>query len=99
MVVNDLEHLRSVLTRLPVQLNWTGLRDRTQDVIGESQFKNTLPSQLQQAQSILGREIRSALDTLGKQVAQIRADDRPLSAFKKHRIVFTVFVSAVKHRH
>lgn len=68
VVVNDLEHLRTVLTRLPTQLNWAGLRDRTHDVIGESQFKNTLPSQLQQAQSILGREIRSALDTLGKKL-------------------------------
>uniref|UniRef100_A0A3B4WEI8 Unc-13 homolog D n=1 Tax=Seriola lalandi dorsalis TaxID=1841481 RepID=A0A3B4WEI8_SERLL len=68
VVVNDLEHLRSVLTRLPTQLNWAGLRDRTQTVIGESQFHNTLPSQLQQAQSILSREIRSALDTLGKKL-------------------------------
>lgn len=68
VVVNDLEHLRSVLTRLPTQLNWTGLRDRTQNVIGESQFNNTLPLQLQQAQSVLAREIRSALDTLGKKL-------------------------------
>ncbi|XP_069563579.1 protein unc-13 homolog D isoform X1 [Brachyistius frenatus] len=68
VVVNDLEHLRSVLTRLPTQLNWTGLRDRTQNVIGESQFHNTLHSQLQLAQSTLCREIRSALDTLGKKL-------------------------------
>uniref|UniRef100_A0A8C3ASU8 Unc-13 homolog D n=1 Tax=Cyclopterus lumpus TaxID=8103 RepID=A0A8C3ASU8_CYCLU len=68
VVVNDLEHLRLVLTRLPTQLNWAGLRDRTRTVIGESQFQNTLPSQLQQAQGVLGREIRSALDTLGKKV-------------------------------
>ncbi|XP_035468470.2 protein unc-13 homolog D isoform X2 [Scophthalmus maximus] len=68
VVVNDLEHLRSVLTRLPTQLNWAGLRERTHNVIGESQFHNTLPSQLQQAQSILSREIRSALDTLGKKL-------------------------------
>ncbi|KAM6898628.1 protein unc-13 homolog D [Lycodopsis pacificus] len=68
VVVNDLEHLRSVLIRLPTQLNWAGLRDRTQNVIGESQFHNTLHSQLQQAQSVLGREIRSALDTLGKKL-------------------------------
>lgn len=75
VVVNDLEHLRTVLTRLPTQLNWAGLRDRTHDVIGESQFKNTLPSQLQQAQSILGREIRSALDTLGKKVSKTRMEN------------------------
>ncbi|XP_028263625.1 protein unc-13 homolog D isoform X2 [Parambassis ranga] len=68
VVVNDLEHLRSVLTRLPTQLNWPGLRDRTQNVIGDNQFHNTLPSQLIQAQSILSREIRSALDTLGKRL-------------------------------
>ncbi|XP_049615716.1 protein unc-13 homolog D isoform X1 [Syngnathus scovelli] len=66
VVVNDLEYLRSVLTRLPVNLNWAGLQDRIQHVIGESQFQNTLPSQVQQAQGILGREIRSALDTLSK---------------------------------
>uniref|UniRef100_A0A667ZQK3 Unc-13 homolog D n=1 Tax=Myripristis murdjan TaxID=586833 RepID=A0A667ZQK3_9TELE len=68
VVVNDLEHLRSVLTRLPTQLNWPGLRERTRHVIGESQFNNTLHLQLQQAQSVLSREIRSALDTLGKQL-------------------------------
>ncbi|KAM4623513.1 protein unc-13 homolog D [Polymixia lowei] len=68
VVVNDLEHLRSVLTRLPTQLNWAGLQERTHNVIGESQFHNTLPTQLQQAQGVLSREIRSALDTLGKQL-------------------------------
>ncbi|CAB1449037.1 unnamed protein product [Pleuronectes platessa] len=68
VVVNDLEHLRSVLTRLPTQLNWAGLRDRTQNVIGKGQFHNTLPSQVEQAQSFLSREIRSALDTLGKKL-------------------------------
>ncbi|XP_068614263.1 protein unc-13 homolog D-like [Brachionichthys hirsutus] len=68
VVVNDLEHLRSVLTRLPTQLNWTGLRNRTENVIKEAQFNNTLPSQLWQAQNILDREIRSALDTLGKKL-------------------------------
>lgn len=72
VVVNDLEHLRSVLTRLPTQLNWAGLRDRTQNVIGENQFNNTLPLQLQQAQSVLAREIRSALDTLGEKVCYFK---------------------------
>uniref|UniRef100_A0A3B4BB66 Uncharacterized protein n=1 Tax=Periophthalmus magnuspinnatus TaxID=409849 RepID=A0A3B4BB66_9GOBI len=68
VVVNDLEHLRSVLSRLPSQLNWAGLKERTQHVIGERQFHNTLPSQLQQAQDILNKEIRSALHTLGKRL-------------------------------
>ncbi|XP_067100651.1 protein unc-13 homolog D isoform X3 [Osmerus mordax] len=65
VVVNDLEHLRSVLTRLPAQLNWDGLRERTRHVIKEVQFHNTLPSQLLHAQGVLNREIRSAVDTLG----------------------------------
>ena len=68
MVVNDLEHLRSVLTRLPAQLNWEGLRERTRHVIKEVQFHNTLPSQLQHAQGVLNREIRSAVDTLGRRL-------------------------------
>nr|XP_040033479.1 protein unc-13 homolog D [Gasterosteus aculeatus aculeatus] len=84
VVVNDLEHLRSVLNRLPTQLNWAGLRDRTQNVIGESQFHNTLPSQLQQAQSVLGREIRSALDTLGKKLnTDIETQVRNMSTRKR----------------
>ncbi|XP_053495444.1 protein unc-13 homolog D [Ictalurus furcatus] len=68
VVVNDLEHLRSVLTRLPQQLNWAGLRERTRNVIGENQFQNTLPSQLLHTQATLNREIRSAVDTLGRKL-------------------------------
>lgn len=68
VVVNDLEYLRSVISRLPTELKWVVLRDQTQNVISESQFNNTLPLQLVQAQSFLCREIRSALDTLGKKV-------------------------------
>ncbi|XP_066519313.1 protein unc-13 homolog D [Hoplias malabaricus] len=68
VVVNDLEHLRLVLNRLPQQLNWAGLRERTRNVIGETQFQNTLPSQLQHTQAVLNREIRSAVDTLGKKI-------------------------------
>ncbi|XP_034052666.1 protein unc-13 homolog D [Gymnodraco acuticeps] len=84
VVVNDLEHLRSVLTRLPTQLNWAGLRDRTQNVIGENQFHNTLPAQLQQTKSVLAREIRSALDTLGKQLnTDIETHVRNMSTRKR----------------
>ncbi|XP_031424415.1 protein unc-13 homolog D [Clupea harengus] len=68
VVVNDLEHLRSVLTHLPAQLNWAGLRERTCHVITDTQFQNTLPSQLQHTQAALTREIRSAVATLGKQL-------------------------------
>ncbi|XP_062388369.1 protein unc-13 homolog D [Sardina pilchardus] len=68
VVVNDLEHLRSVLTKLPGQLNWAGLRERTRLVITDTQFQNTLPSQLQHTQAALTREIRSAMETLGRQL-------------------------------
>uniref|UniRef100_A0A672JWK3 Protein unc-13 homolog D-like n=1 Tax=Sinocyclocheilus grahami TaxID=75366 RepID=A0A672JWK3_SINGR len=68
VVVNDLEHLHTVLTRLPQQLHWAGLRERTRHVIGDIQFQNTLPSQLQHTQSALNREIRSAVETLGKKL-------------------------------
>ncbi|KAJ8334074.1 hypothetical protein SKAU_G00397130 [Synaphobranchus kaupii] len=68
VVVNDLEHLRTVLNRLPQQLNWDRLRDRISSVISEAQFHNTLPSQLQHTQGVLTREIRSALETLGKKL-------------------------------
>ncbi|CAG02572.1 unnamed protein product, partial [Tetraodon nigroviridis] len=68
VVVNDLEYLRPVISRLPTELKWVVLRDQTQNVIGENQFNNTLPLQLVQVQSFLSREISSALDTLGKKL-------------------------------
>ncbi|XP_029620589.1 protein unc-13 homolog D [Salmo trutta] len=68
VVVNDLEHLRSVLIRLPQQLNWAGLRERTLHVIGDPQFHNVLNSQLQHAQGVLNKEIRSALETVGRKL-------------------------------
>ncbi|XP_055006280.1 protein unc-13 homolog D isoform X3 [Boleophthalmus pectinirostris] len=84
VVVNDLEYLRSVLTRLPSQLNWVGLKERTQHVIGERQFHNTLHSQLQQAQDILNKEIRSALHTLGKRLnTDIETHVRSMSTRKR----------------
>lgn len=75
VVVNDLEHLRSVLIRLPQQLNWAGLRERTLHVIGDPQFHNVLNSQLQHAQGVLSREIRSALETVGRKVGGERAGE------------------------
>ncbi|XP_077594363.1 protein unc-13 homolog D isoform X1 [Stigmatopora nigra] len=84
VVVNDLEYLRSVLARLPTKLNWAGLRERTQHVIGESQFRNTLPSQVERAQDLLGREIRSALDTLSKKLnTDIETHVRGMSSRKR----------------
>ncbi|XP_061611678.1 protein unc-13 homolog D isoform X6 [Phyllopteryx taeniolatus] len=84
VVVNDLEYLRSVLARLPTQLNWAGLRERTQHVIGESQFHNTLPLQVQQAQGILRREIRSALETLSRKLnTDIETHVRRMSTRKR----------------
>ncbi|XP_059387307.1 protein unc-13 homolog D-like [Carassius carassius] len=68
VVVNDMEHLHTVLTSLPQQLRWAGLRERTRHVIGDIQFQNTLPSQLQRTQSTLNQEIRSAVETLGKKL-------------------------------
>ncbi|XP_028821116.1 protein unc-13 homolog D [Denticeps clupeoides] len=68
VVVNDLEHLRTVLSHLPHQLKWAGLRERTRHVINDTQFQNTLHSQLQHTQVVLSREIRSAVDTLARKL-------------------------------
>ncbi|XP_051926411.1 protein unc-13 homolog D isoform X1 [Hippocampus zosterae] len=68
VVVNDLEYLRSVVSQLPAKLKWAALWERTRHAIGESQFHNTLPAQVQQTQGALGREIRTALDTLSKKL-------------------------------
>ncbi|XP_066560989.1 protein unc-13 homolog D isoform X2 [Amia ocellicauda] len=68
VVVNNMEHLRTILNKLPQQLNWDGLRESIKHVIGEDQFHNTLPSQLQHSQNVLARQIRAALGTLGQQL-------------------------------
>lgn len=70
-MVNDLEYLRSVVAQLPAKLKWAALWERTRHAIGESQFHNTLPAQVQQIQGALGREIRSALDTLSNKVREM----------------------------
>ncbi|XP_058845902.1 protein unc-13 homolog D isoform X2 [Acipenser ruthenus] len=65
VVVNNIEHLRSVLQKVPDQLDWAGLRQRTGHVIEEGQFRNTLYAQLQHAQGVLDRQICDAVLTLG----------------------------------
>ncbi|XP_041075897.1 protein unc-13 homolog D isoform X2 [Polyodon spathula] len=71
VVVNNIEHLRSVLQKVPDQLDWAGLRRRTGHVIEEEQFRNTLYAQLQHTQGVLNRQICDAVLTLGH---KLRAD-------------------------
>ncbi|XP_037547122.1 protein unc-13 homolog D [Nematolebias whitei] len=84
VVVNDLEHLREVLSNLPKQLNFDGLQTRIKNVIGDNQFKKTLKLQVEQAQSFLEREITSALDTLRGQLnTDIESHVRSMSTRKR----------------
>ncbi|XP_039595701.1 protein unc-13 homolog D isoform X1 [Polypterus senegalus] len=68
VVVNNIEHLRTVLKKLPEQLDWIGLKQKTAQVITEEQFHKTLYHQLQRTESILNQQISAAVITLGQKL-------------------------------
>uniref|UniRef100_A0A803T0D2 Unc-13 homolog D n=1 Tax=Anolis carolinensis TaxID=28377 RepID=A0A803T0D2_ANOCA len=65
VVVNDIEQLRIMILKLPSQLDWSRLEQKTREVIAPEQFQNTLHHQLQATVTCLNNEIRSVVQTLG----------------------------------
>ncbi|XP_042310648.1 LOW QUALITY PROTEIN: protein unc-13 homolog D [Sceloporus undulatus] len=65
VVVNNIEQLRTMILKLPSQLDWTRLEQKAGNVIAPEQFQNTLHHQLQATVTCLNSEIRSVVQTLG----------------------------------
>ncbi|KAH0629503.1 hypothetical protein JD844_011607 [Phrynosoma platyrhinos] len=65
VVVNNIEQLRTMILKLPLQLDWARLEQKAGNVIAPEQFQNTLHHQLQATVTCLNNEIRSVVQTLG----------------------------------
>uniref|UniRef100_A0A6I8MXD4 Unc-13 homolog D n=1 Tax=Ornithorhynchus anatinus TaxID=9258 RepID=A0A6I8MXD4_ORNAN len=68
VVVNNMEQLRLVVLRLPAQLRWEELEQRTEAVLEPGQLQHTLHAQLRGALAGLDHEIRSGVHTLAQEL-------------------------------
>uniref|UniRef100_A0A8C3PGM0 Unc-13 homolog D n=1 Tax=Calidris pygmaea TaxID=425635 RepID=A0A8C3PGM0_9CHAR len=64
IVVNNIKQLRLLIQKLPLQLNWAQLEQRTGDVIDRQQIQHTLHHQLDSTDSCLDHEVRDVVKAL-----------------------------------
>lgn len=72
-MVNNIEQLRMMILRLPLQLDWAGLEQKAGNAIAPEQIQNTLHHQLQATVTFLNNEIRSVVQTLATKVTAVLA--------------------------
>uniref|UniRef100_A0A8C3SEU4 Unc-13 homolog D n=1 Tax=Chelydra serpentina TaxID=8475 RepID=A0A8C3SEU4_CHESE len=68
IVVNNVEQLRLLILKLPAQLDWGRLEQRTEGVIEPEQIQHTLHNQLQGTITCLDHEIRDVVQNLAKKL-------------------------------
>uniref|UniRef100_A0A8D0FEH6 Unc-13 homolog D n=1 Tax=Strix occidentalis caurina TaxID=311401 RepID=A0A8D0FEH6_STROC len=61
VVVNNIKQLRLLILKLPSQLDWAQLVERTEAVIDQQQIQHTLHNQLDSAVSCLDHEVRDVV--------------------------------------
>ncbi|XP_030317630.1 protein unc-13 homolog D isoform X1 [Calypte anna] len=64
IVVNNIKQLRLLILKLPSQLDWAQLEQRTGTIIDQQQIQHTLHTQLDSAVSCLDHEIRDVVQAL-----------------------------------
>ncbi|XP_026716849.1 protein unc-13 homolog D isoform X2 [Athene cunicularia] len=64
IVVNNIKQLRLLILKLPSQLDWVQLVERTEAVIDQQQIQHTLHNQLDSAVSCLDHEVRDVVQAL-----------------------------------
>ncbi|KAM6050015.1 protein unc-13 homolog D isoform 3-T3 [Theristicus caerulescens] len=64
IVVNNIKQLRLLIRKLPLQLDWAQLEQRTGDVIDQQQIQHTLHNQLDSTVSCLDHEVRDVVQAL-----------------------------------
>ncbi|NWR31896.1 UN13D protein, partial [Tachuris rubrigastra] len=64
IVVNNIKQLRVLILRLPTQLDWAQLEQRTGAVIDQQQIQHTLHHQLDSTVSCLDHEVRDVVQAL-----------------------------------
>uniref|UniRef100_A0A670ICD3 Unc-13 homolog D n=1 Tax=Podarcis muralis TaxID=64176 RepID=A0A670ICD3_PODMU len=68
VVVNNIEQLRMMILKLPSQLDWARLEQKTGAVIAPEQIQHTLHHQLQATVTCLNNEIRGVVQTLASKL-------------------------------
>uniref|UniRef100_A0A8C5U487 Unc-13 homolog D n=1 Tax=Malurus cyaneus samueli TaxID=2593467 RepID=A0A8C5U487_9PASS len=68
IVVNNIEQLRLQMLKLPAQLDWAQLEQRTRGVIDPQQIQNTLHHQLDSTLACLDHEVRDVVQALATKV-------------------------------
>lgn len=68
IVVNNIKQLRLLILKLPVQLDWAQLEQRTGAVIDQRQIQHTLHSQLDSTVSCLDHEVQDVVKALATKV-------------------------------
>ncbi|XP_028572752.2 protein unc-13 homolog D isoform X1 [Podarcis muralis] len=68
VVVNNIEQLRMMILKLPSQLDWACLEQKTGAVIAPEQIQHTLHHQLQATVTCLNNEIRGVVQTLASKL-------------------------------
>uniref|UniRef100_A0A663LM86 Unc-13 homolog D n=1 Tax=Athene cunicularia TaxID=194338 RepID=A0A663LM86_ATHCN len=68
IVVNNIKQLRLLILKLPSQLDWVQLVERTEAVIDQQQIQHTLHNQLDSAVSCLDHEVRDVVQALATKV-------------------------------
>lgn len=68
IVVNNIKQLRLLVLKLPWQLDWAQLEQRTGAVIDQQQIQHTLHHQLDSTVSCLDREVQDVVQALATKV-------------------------------
>ncbi|XP_060700614.1 protein unc-13 homolog D isoform X1 [Hemiscyllium ocellatum] len=81
VVLNNMKQLWEVISKLPEELDWQGLKEDTADLIPEDQIQSTLHTQLETFNSSINNKIKGVLQTLAQKLqADIKIHIYNLSA-------------------
>ncbi|XP_051889315.1 LOW QUALITY PROTEIN: protein unc-13 homolog D [Pristis pectinata] len=68
VVLNNMRHLREVISRLPEDLDWQGLKEDTANMISVDQIQNTLHTQLKRVNDSINNKIQGVIQTLAQKL-------------------------------
>lgn len=67
-MVNNIEQLRLLVLKLPLQLDWAQLEQRMRGIIEPQQIQNALHNQLDSTVACLDHEVRDVVQALATKV-------------------------------
>ncbi|XP_067913937.1 protein unc-13 homolog D [Heterodontus francisci] len=68
VVLNNMKQLREVISMLPEDLDWQGLKEDTAKMISVDQIQNTLHTQLELVNSSINKKINGVIQTLAQKL-------------------------------